>query len=122
MNRVKQAFKLTPDLRSTASCVLNFSFSFQKGTACRPSRTLRLKSLKLEGSRFFIPKLAVCKFAIGKPKLDLVGLAVFLSDLAASQPDAIPQAMNVTLEDALSLLSKYAEERTPVTAGRIRGL
>jgi hypothetical protein len=30
--------------------------------------------------------------------------------------DEIPQAMKVTLEDALSLLSKYAEERTPVLA------
>jgi hypothetical protein len=38
------------------------------------------KSLKLERSRFFITKIAICKFAIGKPKLDLVGLAVFFSD------------------------------------------
>ena len=31
-------------------------------------------------------------------------------------PDAIPQAMKITLEDALSVLRKYAEERTPVLA------
>jgi hypothetical protein len=30
--------------------------------------------------------------------------------------DCTAQAMKVTLEDALSLLSKYAEERTPVLA------
>lgn len=33
-----------------------------------------------------------------------------------SGPDAIPEALKITLEDALSLLSKYAEERTPVLA------
>jgi hypothetical protein len=31
-------------------------------------------------------------------------------------PAATPQAMKVTLEDALSLLNKYAEEGTPVLA------
>jgi len=30
--------------------------------------------------------------------------------------DAIPLAVKITLEDALSLLGKYAEERTPVLA------
>jgi len=35
---------------------------------------------------------------------------------AARTPDTIPQAMKATLEDVLSLLSKYAVERTPVRA------
>jgi hypothetical protein len=31
-------------------------------------------------------------------------------------PDAISQAMKITIEDALSLLSQYTDERTPVLA------
>lgn len=38
------------------------------------------------------------------------------SGACCGYPDATSQAMKVTLEDAVSLLSKYAEERTPVLA------
>jgi hypothetical protein len=54
------------------------AFHFKKGQ--RVALSYDQKSLKPVRNRFFITKIAVCKFAIGKPKLDLVGLAVFLSD------------------------------------------
>ena len=57
--------------------------SFQRVTACRPAGRHNQKSFELVSPKFFssgITKVAVLKFAIGKPELDLVGSTVFLSD------------------------------------------
>ena len=56
------------------------AFHFKKGQRVALLGAYDQKSLKFERGRFFITKIAVGKFAIGKPKLDLVGLAVIFSD------------------------------------------
>ena len=60
---------------------LTFSaFHFKKGQRVALRGPYDQKSLKLERSKFFITKISTCKFAIGKAKLDLVGLAVIFPD------------------------------------------
>ena len=66
--------------RRLSRSVLPSAFHFKKRQRIAVRRPYDQKSLKLVHGRLFITKIAVCKFAIGKPKLDLVGLAVFSSD------------------------------------------
>src|ERR1022692_2028170 len=71
-----------PAIRYTGNPLAS-TFRFKKGQCNAPSGRHDQKSSKFVRGRLFsfgITKVAVLKFAPGKPELDLVGLAVFFSD------------------------------------------